>query len=62
MKTMKCYLGEDVKLVVSIRDRVVLKTLTESLKQIKGNICVDKAPTGYLERELAEWLEALLAS
>ncbi len=59
---MNRYSDEDVKLVLSIRDRAVLKTLTDSFKQINGKVCVGKAPTGYLERELVEWLEALQAS
>ena len=59
---MKCYSDEDVKLVLGTRGRAVLKTLTDSFKQINGKVCVGNAPTGYLERELAEWLEALQAS
>ncbi len=35
--------------------------LTDSFKQINGKVCVGKAPAGYLERELSEWLEALQA-
>ncbi len=59
---MKCHSGEDVKLALSIRDRAALKTLPDSFKQINGKVCVGKAPTSYLQRELAEWLEALQAS
>ena len=62
VKTTKCYADDDAKLVLSVRDRQIMSALTEAFKQIQGKVCVGKAPPGYLERELAELLEAFLAS
>ena len=61
MKTMKCYSDDDLKLILSIRDRDLMKTITDSFKQIECRICLGKAPPGHMERELSEWLEALAA-
>ena len=62
IKTMKCYSDEDAKVVISIRDRSFAKVVNDSFKQLEGKVCTGKAPAGYLERELGEWLEALNAS
>jgi hypothetical protein len=62
IKTMKCYSDEDAKVVISIRDRSFAKVVNVSFKQLEGKVCTGKAPAGYLERELGEWIEALNAS
>ena len=59
---MKGYVDDDIKRVLSVRDRLIMTSLTESFKQINGKECIGMAPAGYLERELAFLLEALLAS
>ncbi len=61
VKTAKCYSDDDLKLILSIRDRDLMKTITDSFKQIECRICLGKAPPGHMERELSEWLEALAA-